>query len=549
MMETLSGDRKRAVIIGAGPAGLTAAYEFLTRTDVHPIVLEKSEYVGGISRTVNYKGNRIDIGGHRFFSKSDRVMQWWLKILPMQAVDGPHARITYQRQTATVAAHPQAVDPEIEDRVMLVRHRKSRIYFMRKFFEYPITLSGDTLRKLGLLKTIRIGLSYLRSVVFPIRNEKSLEEFFINRFGRELYLTFFKSYTEKVWGIECKQISAEWGAQRIKGLSIYKTITHVLKKLLPKRKADIAQKNVETSLIEQFLYPKFGPGQMWEEVSGRVRQMGGEIHMHWAVDRIEHSGRGRVTAVVAHNTDTGEIRRFTGDYFFSTMAVKELIASMHPPAPAHVREVSDGLIYRDFITVGVLCNRIKLRETSGELVKDNWIYIQEPDVLVGRLQIFNNWSPSMVADPKNVWIGLEYFCNENDELWRRTDEEMVALAKAELQSMDILDAEDVLDATVIRMPKTYPAYFGSYERFQEVVSWVNELENLFLVGRNGMHKYNNQDHSMLTAMTAVDNIIANVRSRDNLWALNTEQEYHEEKCQAEQAASEEEPERQAAASA
>jgi protoporphyrinogen oxidase len=261
-MQTSSAHRKRAVIVGAGPAGLTAAYELLTRTDTVPLVLEKSDCVGGISRTVNYKGNRMDIGGHRFFSKSDRVMQWWLKILPMQAVDGDDTQITYQRQTTTVPTCTQGPDPHCEDRVMLVRHRQSRIYFMRQFFSYPITLSGDTLRKLGLIKTLRIGLSYLRAILFPIRNETNLEQFFINRFGRELYLTFFKSYTEKVWGIECKEISAEWGAQRIKGLSIYKTITHILKKMLPKPKTDISQKNVETSLIERFLYPKYGPGQM-----------------------------------------------------------------------------------------------------------------------------------------------------------------------------------------------------------------------------------------------------------------------------------------------
>ncbi len=528
VMEPPPDHRQRAVIVGAGPAGLTAAYELLTRTDIAPIVLEKSDYMGGISRTVNYKGNRIDIGGHRFFSKSDRVMRWWLKILPMQAVNGNHTQITYQQQTATVAAHPQGADPDTEDCVMLVRSRKSRIYFMRQFFSYPITLSGDTIRKLGLLKTMRIGFSYLRALIFPIRNESNLEEFFINRFGRELYLTFFKSYTEKVWGIDCKEISAEWGAQRIKGLSIYKTITHILKKLVPKRGQDISQKDVETSLIEQFLYPKFGPGQMWEEVSGRVRKLGGEILTHWTVDEIERTNE-RVIAVSATNTQTGETRRFQGDYFFSTMPVKELIAAMNPAAPEPIRQISDGLIYRDFITVGILCNRIKLREDTGELVKDNWIYVQEPDVLVGRLQIFNNWSPFMVANPTNVWIGLEYFCNDTDALWRKTDAEMIDLAKAELASMNILEAQDVLDATVIRMPKTYPAYFGSYNRFPEVISWVNGLDNLFLVGRNGMHKYNNQDHSMLTAMTAVDNIIGNVRSRENLWALNTEQEYHEEK--------------------
>ncbi len=529
-MNLTAENRKRAVIVGAGPAGLTAALELLTRTDIQPIVLEMSDAIGGISRTVNYKGNRIDIGGHRFFSKSDRVMQWWLNILPMEAVTGPDTKITYQRQTTTVPATSRPANPALDDRVMLVRQRKSRIYFMRRFFEYPITLSGDTIRKLGIFKTMKIGLSYMRSVLFPIRNESNLEQFFVNRFGRELYLTFFKSYTEKVWGIECKSISAEWGAQRIKGLSIYKTVVHILKKMMPKREKDIAQKDVETSLIEQFLYPKFGPGQMWEEVARRVTHLGGELHMRWVVDEIEHS-ENVVTGLIGRNTQTGERQRFSGDYFFSTMPVKELVAKMEPPAPEQIREISDGLMYRDFITVGVLCDRIKLRDSSGELVKDNWIYIQEPDVLVGRLQIFNNWSPSMVADPEKVWIGLEYFCNEGDGLWQRSDSEMITLAKKELAAMNILDEENVFDATVIRVPKTYPAYFGSYDRFPEIISWVNEFENLFLVGRNGMHKYNNQDHSMLTAMTAVDNIIANVRSRDNLWALNTEQEYHEDKAE------------------
>ena len=521
---------KQAVIVGAGPAGLTAAFELITRTDIQPVVLEMSGHIGGISRTINYKGNRIDIGGHRFFSKSDRVMQWWLNVMPMQSTGGADTKITYQRQTTTVPAQARPAAAS-DDRVMLVRHRKSRIYFMRRFFEYPITLSVDTIRKLGLFKTFKIGLSYLRSVLFPIRNEQNLEQFFINRFGRELYLTFFKSYTEKVWGIACNSISAEWGAQRIKGLSIFKTILHMLKKLKPKKASDIAQKDVETSLIEQFLYPKFGPGQMWEEVARRVEHLGGKILMHWSVEGVEHSGD-TITGVVARNSETGETKRFTGDYFFSTMPVKELIAQLEPPAPTAVREISDGLMYRDFITVGVLCDRIKLRESSGELVKDNWIYIQEPDVLVGRLQIFNNWSPAMVADPSKVWIGLEYFCNEGDPLWQRSESEMIDLAKQELAVMNILDPGDVSDATVIRVPKTYPAYFGTYERFGEVISYVNEFNNLFLVGRNGMHKYNNQDHSMLTAMTAVDNIIGNVRSRENLWALNTEQEYHEEKVEA-----------------
>ena len=528
---TNAARKKRALIIGAGPAGLTAAYELLTRTEILPIVLEKSEYMGGLSRTVNYKGNRMDIGGHRFFSKSDRVMRWWLNILPLQKIDAPTAQIACGRQNTTVQASTEGADPHRDEKVMLVRNRKSRIYFMRQFFAYPITLSLDTLGKLGIRRTLRIGLSYLRALLFPIRNEQNLEEFFINRFGRELYVTFFKSYTEKVWGIECSQINAEWGAQRIKGLSIYKTISHVVKKSFSRKNKDIGQKNVETSLMEQFLYPKYGPGQMWEEVARQVTAMGGRILTRRSIESMAGID-GRISSVCGCNSETGETDCFEADYFFSTMPIKELVAGMSPPAPPEIREISDGLIYRDFITVGVLCEGLKLRESSGEIIKDNWIYIQEPDVLVGRLQIFNNWSPAMVADASKVWIGLEYFCNETDALWNRNDSDIVELAKSELALMNIVEPEDVMDATVIRMPKAYPAYFGSYDRFPELRSWLDGFENLFLIGRNGMHKYNNQDHSMLTAMMAVDNIIENVRSRDNLWVLNTEHEYHEERREA-----------------
>jgi len=518
-----------AIIIGAGPAGLTAAHELLTRTEIHPIVLEMSSYMGGISRTVNYKGNRIDIGGHRFFSKSDRVMKWWLNFLPLEGVEDSNVEITYQNRRRSLAVEGAVADPARDDRVMLVRHRLSRIYFVRRFFTYPITLSVDTIRKLGILKTAWIGLSYLRSVLFPIRPEENLEQFFINRFGRKLYATFFKSYTEKVWGVPCNQISAEWGAQRIKGLSVYKTLVHILRKLVPAGGAVLSQKNTETYLIEKFLYPKFGTGQMWEEVARQVIEKGGEILCGWRVEQLEHDTQCRITALWATHKETGERRRFAGDFFFSTMPVRELIAGLEPAAPANVREVSDGLMYRDFITVGLLCRRLKIRESSGENVRDNWIYIQEPDVLVGRLQIFNNWSPYMVANPDTVWVGLEYFCNDSDPLWRKPEAELIDLAKEELAKLGMLNPEDAIDATVIRMPKAYPAYFGTYSRFQEIADYTDGFENLFLVGRNGMHRYNNQDHSMLAAMTAVDNIIGNVTSRENLWALNTEEDYHEEK--------------------
>jgi len=514
---------KTAIIIGAGPAGLTAAFELCTRTDIHPIVLEKSHAMGGLARTVTYKGNRIDLGGHRFFSKSDRVMDWWLRILPLQALESAEERLTYQNQTRAISFQPGGPDPRTEDKVMLIRKRLSRIYFMRRFFSYPVTLSFDTLRKLGPVKIIRIGVSYLRSVLSP-RAERTIEDFFINRFGRELYLTFFKSYTEKVWGVPCDQISAQWGAQRVKGLSIYKTLLHAVKRMFRLGgSSGVAQQSTETSLIEKFLYPKYGPGQMWDEVACQVRLHHGDILTGWSVERIEQAEDQRITGICARHSDSGELRTFNGDYYFSTMAVKDLVTAMTPEAPPRIRTIAGGLVYRDFIIVGILCRRLKVA------VEDNWIYIQEPDVLAGRLQIFNNWSPYLVADPSTVWIGVEYFCYESDTLWRRSDDELIELAKRELATLGILDPGDFLDATVIRQVKTYPAYFGSYDQFPELVEWADQFENLFLVGRNGMHKYNNQDHSMLAAMTAVDNIIAGVGSRENLWSLNVEMEYLEEK--------------------
>ena len=526
---------RKALIIGAGPAGLTAAYEFLKRTDIQPIVLEKSEYMGGISRTVRYKGNRIDIGGHRFFSKSDRVMNWWMEMMPVEASTNGNgaSRITYQRRTREIDVNGQGPLAAHEDRVMLVRNRKSRIYFLRQFFDYPISLSADTLKKLGLGRTIRIGFSYALSAINQTKPEKTLEQFLVNRFGRELYLTFFKSYTEKVWGVPCDQISAEWGAQRIKGLSVMKAASHFLKKTFaPKKKSgEISQKNTETSLIEKFLYPKLGPGQLWEYVAEDVKRKGGVVETGWTVQKLYTEGF-RVTGAEAVHGETGERRTFEADYFFSTMPIKELIRSLDARVPQNVREVSEGLIYRDFITVGLLLKKLRIKEESvpgARLLADNWIYIQEPDVLVGRMQIFNNWSPYMVADPDNVWIGLEYFCYETDEIWNLSDAAMIALAKSEVEKIGIIDNQDVVDACVIRMPKTYPAYFGAYERFEEIRDYTDKFANLFLVGRNGMHKYNNQDHSMLTAMTAVDNIIEGVTTKHNLWALNTEMEYHESK--------------------
>jgi protoporphyrinogen oxidase len=523
---------RKAIIIGAGPAGLTAAYELLTRSNICPIILEKSGYMGGISRTVNFKGNRIDIGGHRFFSKSARVMKWWLSMLPMQDGIEPSAIQYHGMQARANGSNGNGADPAKTDRVMLLRPRKSRIYFLRKLFDYPIGLSRQTLMQLGPWRTVRIGLSYVKSALFPLKREDTLEQFLINRFGYELYKTFFQSYTEKVWGVPCNEIGAEWGAQRIKGLSLWKTLLHAARKPFAKfrRKPDTSPSGTETSLIEQFLYPKLGPGQVWEEAARRVTELGGSILTGYRVDGVVSSGNS-VRAIRATEMATGRTQVFEGDYFFSTMPVKELIHGMEPAAPANVREVASGLVYRDFITVGLLVSRLKLQEKTGNgqrLIKDNWIYVQEPDVQVGRLQIFNNWSPYMVADPNTVWLGLEYFCNDTDKLWSMPDADLIALGREELHRIGIIESADTLDGTVIRMEKTYPAYFGAYNRFAEIREYVDQIQNLFLVGRNGMHRYNNQDHSMLTAMVAVDDILAGETSKAHLWEINTEQEYHEE---------------------
>ena len=519
-----------AIIIGAGPAGLTAAIELQRRSGIKPILIEAEQQVGGLSRTVRYNGNRMDIGGHRFFSKSDRVMQWWLDLMPIEAGSTENGQLLYQGQRSEMPLATSFPDPHREDRVMLVRQRKSRIYFLRRFFDYPIRLTPDTLRKIGFERSFRAGISYLLSMLRPRRPERSLEDFLINRFGKQLYLTFFKSYTEKVWGVPCNQISAEWGAQRIKGLSLKTAIQHFLKKVFAaQRSDDIAQKETETSLIEKFLYPKLGPGQLWEQAADIVCGAGGEIHFGIRIIKVNIK-ENRLISIEGVN-HAGESITFSGDYFFSTMAVRDLIRAIADEVPKEVIEVNDGLVYRDFITVGLEVSKLTVAEPDGSPLKDNWIYIQEPDVLVGRLQIFNNWSPWLVGCEKKFWIGLEYFCSDSDDLWKLSDEEMARFAVDEAAKIGILSPEDVEDSHVVHVPKTYPAYFGSYNRFDVIRKYVDRFENLFLVGRNGMHKYNNQDHSMLTAMTAVENIVNGLTSKENIWAINTEMDYHETKRQ------------------
>lgn len=520
-----------AIIIGAGPAGLTAALELERRSAIKPIVVEASQAIGGLSRTVCFNGNRMDLGGHRFFSKSDRVMQWWLEMMPVETVGddtatAENSELRYQGQHREVPRPHGARDPRGEDRVMLVRQRRSRIYFLRRFFDYPIRLSAGTLRGLGLLRTVRCGISYLRAAAMPRRNERSLEDFLVNRFGRQLYLTFFKSYTEKVWGMPCGEISAAWGAQRIKGLSLGAVVRDFFHKTFRRNGSGLAQKRTEASLIEKFLYPKLGAGQMWECAAERVREGGGEIHLGIAVDRILMEGD-RVVGVEGRN-ETGERRKYAGDFFISTMPVRELIGALSCAVPGEVAEVAEGLMYRDFMMVGLLARQLAVREKDGSPLKDNWIYIHEPDVKVGRIQILNNWSPWLVSSPEKVWIGMEFFLNESDRMWKLSDAEVGRLAVAEAAKIGMLNAEDVEEAHVVRVPRAYPAYFGSYDRFDVIRQYTDRIRNLFLVGRNGMHRYNNQDHSMLTAMAAVDHIVNGDFTRDSIWAVNTEMEHHED---------------------
>ncbi len=501
-------DAPVAIIIGAGPGGLTAAWELLHRTGVRPVVVEASGHIGGISRTLEHNGNRLDLGGHRFFSKSGRVMRWWFDMLPPEG------------SAAAAAAG---------DAVMMERPRTSRILFGGRLFRYPLSLSLDTVAKLGAGSTLVYGLSYARARLRPIRPERSLEDFFVNRFGRALYRRFFRDYTEKVWGVPCSRISPDWGAQRVKGLSITRVLAHALRRLA--RRGGSGTGAVETSLIERFHYPRLGPGQLWETVAARVRAAGGEILMGRRAVKLHHAD-GRVHAVTVRDETTGAVQRLKADHVISTMPVSELVAGLEPAAPETIGAVAAGLVYRDFMTAGLLVDRLELgggttgRELAAK-VPDTWIYVQEPGVRLGRLQIFNNWSPHMVADPDRIWLGLEYFCTEGDDLWRLADEDFLALAIDEVVRLGLVRRAAVRDGTVARMPKAYPAYFGTYGRFDELREYLDGFANLFPVGRNGMHRYNNQDHSMLTAMAAVEAIAVGRTDKAAIWAVNAEQDYHE----------------------
>lgn len=515
-------NKKTALIIGAGPAGLTAAYKLLEESDILPIIIEKESFVGGISRTINYNGNRIDIGGHRFFTKNKEVKKIWNEIMPIQGEKSIDDELLSNEKTL----NPGGPDPEKEDNVFLIRRRVSRILYLRKFFDYPITISFRTIINLGIVNTLKAGAGYAWSVVFK-RKEKSLEDFYINRFGISLYKMFFRDYTEKVWGKDPSELSATWGSQRVKGLSLSKAILAFV--LKPFKKKGMLQSNIETSLIEEYFYPKKGPGQLWETMADKIIENGGEIIFNAEVEKIKAMG----DKICSVNIDmNGSKTEFKADYIFSSMPVSDLVKCIDASVPESVYKVATELPYRDFITVGLLVNKLKLKNTTkiktvSNIVPDCWIYVQEPDVMIGRLQIFNNWSPYMVNDfEKTVWIGLEYFCCEGDQLWNMTDEEFIEFAADEVVKIGIVDKEDIIDKTRIKVKKAYPSYFGTYERFDLVKDYLNSIKNLLCIGRNGQHRYNNMDHSMLTAIEAVNSIVYNC-NKEKIWDVNTEEDYHE----------------------
>jgi protoporphyrinogen oxidase len=522
---------KKVIIIGAGPAGLTAGYELLKQSNDYEVtILEETSGIGGISRTINHNGNRMDLGGHRFFSKDERVNQWWQEMMPLQGSPS-YDDAKLHRSMPLSKGGP---DPEKTDRAMLLRNRVSRIYYRKKFFDYPVKMNVNTIKNMGFATTVEAGISYLGSTVKKLP-EDSLENFYINRFGRKLYSMFFEGYTEKLWGRHPSKISADWGAQRVKGLSIAAVLKDMLDKAVPEKlKKNNASKKVETSLIEQFWYPKYGPGQMWEIVAAEFEKLGGTIIKNSCVKSLEKTSENKnhITRVVCE--ENGKSVSYDADIVISSMPVKDLVAGISN-VPENVSYVAKNLPYRDFVTVGVLVNKLNLKnetklKTLSNIVPDCWIYVQDTGVKLGRIQIFNNWSPYMVKKPENtVWIGLEYFCDEGDKFWKLSDAKWTKWASHELMKMGIInDYEEVLDSHCEHVKKAYPAYFDTYDRMDEVISYIDTFDNLYCVGRNGQHRYNNMDHSMVTSFETVKHILSGGNGdKSAIWNVNTEQEYHE----------------------
>ena len=516
--------KEKVVIIGAGPAGLTMAYELLTKgkDKYDVIILEETSDIGGISKTVKYNGNRMDIGGHRFFSKDERVMNFWKELMPIQGKDSIDDKILNRKKKLPDGGP----DPEKEDNVMLLRHRVSRIYYLKKFFDYPVSMKVETFKNMGLKRTIKAGFSYLKTI-FVKREEKSLEDFYINRFGKVLYSMFFEKYTEKLWGRHPSEISADWGAQRVKGISIAAVIKDMFNKVFGKKDKN----NTETSLIEEFWYPKYGPGQLWENLAKKIENLGGTIKKGYKVKQINFKGNKIESVECDYNGNTEKVE---GDIFASSMPMNDLVAGFSGiDVPQNIKDIAKDLPFRDFITVGLLVDKLNLEnktdiKTLGNIVPDCWIYVQEPQVKMCRIQIFNNWSPYLVKDIKNkVWIGLEYTCTEGDEYWNMPNNEFIDFAINELVSMNIISKEQVEDSHCEKIKKAYPAYFDTYKDIDKLVEYINKIDNLYCIGRNGQHRYNNMDHSMVTGMETAENIITGKVTKENIWNVNVEKEYHE----------------------
>ena len=518
---------EHVVIIGAGPAGLSCAYRILQRGGgkYKVTILEATGEIGGISRTVRYNGNRMDIGGHRFFTKDKEVKDWWEELLPLQGAPAKDDRIRGRLEHMV----PNGPDPEKEDEVMLVRQRLSRIFYKKHFFDYPVTLNASTLRNLGFVTCVKAGFSYLKSCIFK-RKEENLENFYINRFGQTLYRIFFESYTEKVWGVHPSLMSAEWGGQRVKGLSVLAVLKDAICRATGKE-----QRKKETSLIEEFWYPKFGPGQMYEKAAREIINRGGELHLWRSVSGIRATADGKYHV---HVSDEKGMERMVlqADYVVSTMPLRNL-CGIYRGMPEEYRRIGLGLKYRDFVTLGLLVNRLALANTTGiptqtGQVPDCWIYVQDRDVKLGRIQIFNNWSPYLVKDPEHtVWIGLEYFCNEGDRFWDMDPEELKEYAATELACMGVIDSKTrILDYHKDYARKAYPCYFGTYKDLDKLKAYLDTQKGLICAGRNGQHRYNNMDHSIKTGMLAADYILDGKKDPDKkrkVWEVNTEDEYHE----------------------
>lgn len=526
--------KKDVVIIGAGPAGLCTAYKLLKESNKYNvIILESDEQVGGISKTINYKNNRMDLGGHRFFSKNEEVNKFWEKMMPIQGYPSIDDELLKREKTLN-AGGP---NPANNLHTLLKRQRVSRIYYNKHFFDYPVSLKAETLKNMGAANTIKVGYGYIKSCIDK-KPEINLENFYINRFGRPLYEMFFEDYTEKLWGRHPNDISADWGSQRVKGLSLKALLKNILNK----------NENKETSLIEEFYYPALGPGQLWETVAYEIEQLGGKIYLRTTVNKILKNEEGKIEGLVCTrkpkktrknppiDKKPAKTKEETiyADIFISSMPLKELVVNM-TNVPKDINEIAAGLPYRDFVTMGVLINKMKLKNTTNiktlnNIVPDCWLYIQEPEVKMGRIQVFNNWSPYLLNDLNKVWLGLEYFCDENDDFWNMTEEEMQKFCIHELKKIGMIDSKKaVLDMHRVKVRKAYPAYFDTYSEIDKIIKYLNDIDNLYCVGRNGQHRYNNMDHSMLTGFYAAEEIINGTNNKNRIWSVNTEKEYHEKK--------------------